>query len=240
MQRREQQGALQGVAGELTAVLIRKDGSHRDYGTVSRNDYGILGRPIQWWRILWKALRQKGIIPATMGFAVFLSTYGVVDQPEKSLGLFKDPRVVQVIMHGERFGNQMPLTFAHGLVTTGGANFLASDFASGQASPRISSMNFHDSGTGTTAATSTDSGLQTQAGPATRATGVQSNPATNQYKTVGTITYAGSYAITEWGLFNQAAQGGTMWDHRIVGAINVISGDSIQWSYSLTISAGGS
>ncbi len=100
-------------------------------------------------------------------------------------------------------------------------------------------MNFHDSGTGTVAATSTDAGLGTQAGPATRATGAQSNPATNQYKSIGTIAYVSSLAITEWGLFS-ASTAGTMWDRRVFGAINVISGDSIQYTYSLTINAGGS
>ena len=112
--------------------------------------------------------------------------------------------------------------------------------ASGQASPRISAMNYHDSGTGTIAATSTDSGLGTQAGPATRATGTQSNPATNQYRTVGTISYTSPLAITEWGLFNQAAQGGTMWDRRVFGVVNVVSGDSLQVTYTLTLSGGGS
>ena len=72
-----------------------------------------------------------------------------------------------------------------------------------------SAMNFHDSGTGTVAATSTDSGLGTQAGPATRATGTQSNPVTNQYRSVGTIAYTGTLAITEWGLFS-ASTAGTM------------------------------
>src|SRR6185295_11463723 len=120
------------------------------------------------------------------------------DHPEAMVKLLSDPRVAPIFM-------------APGaLVVTGGINFLMTDMASGQASPRISAMNFHDSGTGTVAATSTDSGLGTQAGPATRATGVQSNPATNQYRSVGTIAYVSSLAITEWGLFNQAAQGGTL------------------------------
>jgi hypothetical protein len=57
---------------------------------------------------------------------------------------------------------------------------------------------------------------------------------------VGAISYTSSLAITEWGLFNQSAQGGTMWDHRVFSAINVNSGDSIQFTYTLTINAGGS
>ena len=231
---RETNGALSGATGELGAVLIRASGQRKDYGLVSDSSYHLIGRPIQWWRTLWNALRRKHIIPFTMGFAAFLAAYAVVDQPAKALSLFQDQRVVKIIMQGERYGNQL------GLVVTGGANFLATDFASGQATPRISSMNFHDSGTGTVAATSTDSGLGTQAGPTTRATGTQSNPVANQYRSVGTISYTTSLAITEWALFNQATQGGTMWDRRVFSAINVGNGDSIQFTYTLTINAGGS
>ena len=217
------------VNGQLDAVLIRPDGSARDLGCISDGSrLRLIGRPIQWWRSLWNSLRRKKIIPITMGFALFLSTYGVVERPDQMIQLFSDHRVLEIIMGG-----------VSGLVVTGGASFLATDMASGQASPRISAMNFHDSGTGTTAATSTDSGLQTQAGPATRATGTQSNPVTNQYRTVATIAYTGTLAITEWALFNQSAQGGTMWDRRVFSAINVVNGDSIQFTYTLTVNAGG-
>jgi len=218
--------------GSLDAVLIRGDGSVRDLGNLSNpQTHRLIGRPIQWWRALWRRLRLEKIVPATLSFGLFLSLYGVVDQPHRMKALFKDPRVVGIIM-GD-------LTSELGLVVTGGANYLATDFASGQASPRISAMNFHDSGTGATAATSTDSGLQTQAGPATRATGSQSNPVTNVYKSIGTIAYVSTLSITEWGLFS-ASTAGTMWDRRVFSVISVVSGDSIQFSYSLTVNAGGS
>jgi hypothetical protein len=220
--------ALKNCVGSLDAVLIRGNGERVDLGRISdERGFRLIGRPIQWWRSLWRALIHAGIIGAGVGFAEFMRRYGVVDNPMGMMELFKDPRVMNIIMP------------AFGLVVTGGANFLATDMASGQASPRISSMNFHDSGTGTVAATSTDSGLQTQAGPATRATGTQSNPVTNQYRSVGTIDYTTGLAITEWGIFNQSAQGGTMWDRRVFGAINVVNLDSIQFTYTLTITAGG-
>ena len=234
--KRDLGSALPSATGQLDAMLIRGDGSHRDLGTISDpNTYRLIGRPIQWWRSLWAAMRKAGLVPVTMGFAAFLAAYGVVEQPAKMLELFQNPKVAQILLdRGDRLSSQLAL------VVTGGANFLATDMASGQASPRISSMNFHDSGTGTVAATSTDSGLGTQAGPTTRATGTQSNPTTNQYRSLGTISYSGGLAITEWALFNQSAQGGTMWDRRVFGAINVISGDSIQFTYTLTVNAGGS
>lgn len=231
IKRREMRSVVD-VNGSLDVVLIRRDGSRRDYGTVSSGEgYRLIGRPVQWWRALWDALKRHGIIPATMGFAAFLGIYGVVDKPEMMHQLLSQPRVLDIFMAAG--------TGLGALVVTGGANFLASDMAGGQASPRISSMNFHDSGTGTVAATSTDSGLGTQAGPATRATGTQSNPVTNQYRSVGTIAYTTSLAITEWGLFS-ASTSGTMWDRRVFGAINVVNGDSIQYTYTLTVNAGGS
>ncbi len=218
--------------GTVDATLIRADGSHHDLGQLSGpENHRLIGYPIQWWRALWHRLKTRKIIPAALSFSMFMSIYGTVDQPLQMRELFKDPRVVQIIMENPQ--SEM------GLVVTGGVNFLATDFASGQASPRISAMNFHDSGTGTVAATSTDSGLGTQAGPATRATGVQTNPATNQYRSVGTIAYLSSLAITEWGLFS-ASTAGTMWDRRVFSAVNVVSGDSLQVTYTLTLNAGGS
>lgn len=224
--------AMKDCAGSLDAVLIRGSGERVDLGRISdERGFRLVGRPVQWWRSLWRSLLAAGIIGAGTGFAAFLAKYGVVDNPAGMRDLFSDPRVVRLVM------GTMGM---FGLVVTGGANFLATDMASGGASPLISSMNYHDSGTGTVAATSTDAGLGTQAGPATRATGVQSNPATNSYRSVGTLAYTGALAITEWGLFDQAdTAGGTMWDRRVFAAINVVNGDSIAFTYTLTITAGG-
>ena len=98
--------------GTLGAVLIRGDGSHRDLGQLSGpQNYRLIGRPVQWWRALWATLRKHGIVPATMGFAAFLSIYGVVDHPEAMVKLLSDPRVAPIFM-------------APGaLVVTGGINF---------------------------------------------------------------------------------------------------------------------
>jgi len=132
-----------------------------------------------------------------------------------------------------------------GLVTLGALNAIATDLVSGTV---VGLYKFHDSGTGTTTPAQTDTALQTQAGPTTRATGTntQTQSASGTGSTtpaivtcVGTIAYVSTLAITEWGLFNQAAQGGTMWDHRTFSAINVVSGDSIQFTYSLSIPGGG-
>lgn len=125
-----------------------------------------------------------------------------------------------------------------GLVTTAGVNLMGADWTS--ASCAIKLANWHDSSTGTTAAAIGDTALQTAppAGVPARAVGTQSN-VNNAYKTIGTQTYTGTLAITEWGVFNQLAQGGTLWDRKVFTAINVVSGDSIQFTYTLTINAGG-
>ena len=120
-----------------------------------------------------------------------------------------------------------------GLVTVAGVNYMASDFASGGVTPTISGFKFHASGTGTNAAANTDTALQTDSGVA-RVSGTASNPSANIYKSVATMSYVSTLAITEWGLFS-ASTVGTLWDRRVFSAINVVSGDSIQFSYSLTI-----
>jgi len=125
------------------------------------------------------------------------------------------------------------------VVTTAGVNFIRDDFNGGTTD--ITTMNFHDSGTGTGSEVVGDTDLGTPAGPTTRATGTQSVPASKQYRTTGTITYAGTLAITEHGIFNQAARGAgsTLLDRSVFSAINVVSGDAIQFQYTLTIADGG-
>jgi hypothetical protein len=126
---------------------------------------------------------------------------------------------------------------AFGIVTTAGVNYMASDFASGGSTPTISGFKFHDSGVGTTAAAVTDTDIETTDGES-RVSGTPSNPAANQYRSVATISYTSTKAITEWGLFS-ASSSGTLWDRRVFSAINVVSGDSIQFTYTLTINNGG-
>jgi hypothetical protein len=127
-----------------------------------------------------------------------------------------------------------------GLVTDAGVAYMVDDFDNAAGGADISLFNYHDSGTGTTAAAVGDVDLVTPAGPTTRATGTRSQPAANQFRTVGTISYTGTLAITEWGLFTDATRGSdTMWDRRVFSAINVVNGDSIEFTYTLTCSSGG-
>lgn len=216
-----------------------------------------------------------------------------------------------------------------GLVTNVGVMAMANDFAwSAQLNlSTIGLANQHATGTGSTAAAVTDIACQTLASPttATAVTGTQTfvSAANVQiYRSVATIAYTTTLAITEWGLHSlatlssatgspftatttatawndtasaQTASSATvrglqqtivvpgtttvyglnlsntthtaqipawytvagglagatpgntetfvikpvLWDHKIFTAINVVNGDSIQFTYSLTIASGG-
>jgi hypothetical protein len=184
--------------GQLSAVVIRKDGTQEIIGELKPTIF----QKIRLW------LKIHGLR------GLFLLVFILLG------GVFALPGV------------------AVGLVTTTGVNYMATDFTSGLASPRIGAFQYHDCGTGTTAAAVTDTALQTAAGTA-RVVGTASNPSANIYKTVATIAFTSSLAITEWGLFS-ATTTGTMWDHRVFAAVNVNNGDSIQFTYQLTIPSGGS
>lgn len=120
-------------------------------------------------------------------------------------------------------------------VTTAGVNFLRNDFAA-QAED-ISTFKYHDCGTGVVAESVDDTALGTPYGGA-RATGTQDYGTSKHYKTVGTISFTSSLAITEHGIFS-AATAGTLWDRTVFSAINVGNGDSIQFTYDLLINDGG-
>lgn len=97
-----------------------------------------------------------------------------------------------------------------------------------------STYKYIDSGTGTTAPTKADTGMETATGEA-RTTGTQSEGTTASiYKVVGTDTYAGTFAITECGLFDSSS-GGILMIRGTFSAINVVSGDKIEFTITLEI-----
>lgn len=120
------------------------------------------------------------------------------------------------------------------LVTTAGVNFLCDAF---QGLATLSNMKYHGSGTGAAAEATGDTALGTEV--ESRATGSQTEGASaNIYKTVGTVSYTATRAITEHGIFS-ASSAGTLWDRSVFSAVNVVSGDAIEFTYELTINAGG-
>jgi len=199
--------------GELGAVLIRKDGTRVDYGLISGGGRSLRTRIISM-LMCWKWLFRKKI--ATGKAPLGMSSLGFL------LWSLYDPTALVMF----------------GLVTTAGVNYMATDFASDGVTPTISGFKFHDAGIGTTAAAVGDTDIETTDGEA-RVSGTASNPAANQYRSVATRSYSTTKAITEWGLFS-ALTAGSLWDRRVFLAINVVSGDSIQFTYTLTVNNGGS
>lgn len=128
------------------------------------------------------------------------------------------------------------------VVTTAGVNFVVDAF---QNTTELENLKFHGIGTGTNAEASGDTALQTELTTAynpdnTRATGTTTEGASaNIYRTVGTNTVDATAAITEHGIFSVATSGsGTLLDRSQFSVINLASGDSLQSTYDLTLTAG--
>ena len=92
-------------------------------------------------------------------------------------------------------------------------------------------------GIGATGAAVGNTAMETASAPVntTAATGTLSKATTNTtddtYKVVVTITAGGALAITEVGVFNQATlAGATMFMHGTFSAMNLSSGDSIEFT----------
>lgn len=118
------------------------------------------------------------------------------------------------------------------VVTNAGVAFIVDDFDPA-ATTDISTLKYHGCGTGTTAEATSDTALVTESTTAlnpdsTRATGTATQPSANILTSTATVTFDAGAAITEHGIFSQAATGGgTLLDRSVFSAINVVSGDSI-------------
>lgn len=129
------------------------------------------------------------------------------------------------------------------VITDAGVAFLVDDWDN--SGTDFSTLNYHGIGTGNTAEAAGDTALVTESTTAlnpdsTRATGTRSQPAANQYRTVGTLTADATIAAVEHGIFSQSATGGgTLWDRTVFSTITLASGDSLQATYTCTVSSGG-
>lgn len=128
------------------------------------------------------------------------------------------------------------------VVTNNGVAFLVDAW---QNSVELENMKYHGCGTNNTAEAASDSALGAESTTilnpdSTRATGVQTEGSANQLVSTATVTFDGSGAIVEHGLFSQAATGGgTLWDRSVFSTVNVASGESILFTYTATFTAGG-
>lgn len=135
------------------------------------------------------------------------------------------------------------------VVASAGRDELVDEFdAATAAGFDLTTFNFHALGTGSTAEAAADTALVTELTTeynpnSTRATGVQSQPTSDVYRTVATNTLdSGTPTINEHGLLSQAATGGgTLWDRSLTGALPLVgtNGDGLQTTYNLTIASGG-
>lgn len=127
------------------------------------------------------------------------------------------------------------------LVTTVGVNYIVDAF---QNLVELENMKFH--GLGTSAATEAvgNTGLTveltTQYNPDnTRATGTTIEGASaNVYRTVATNTVDAAATIEEHGIFS-AASAGVLLDRSLTGTKTLASGEGLQSTYDLTMTAGG-
>lgn len=94
-------------------------------------------------------------------------------------------------------------------------------------------------GIGTTGAAVGDTALETESAPTTaggRTVGTESRTTVTQtndnYQVVGTVTAGSSLAITEAGLFD-AVSAGNLLTRGVFAAVNVVSGDSIAFTFGL-------
>jgi hypothetical protein len=123
------------------------------------------------------------------------------------------------------------------MVTTVFVNYLVDSLQNSTTSP-MDVFKYHDAGTGVGDEAVGNTTLGTPWGGA-RVTGTQVEGASaNIFRTVGTITFNNTFAITEHGVFS-AATSGTLMDRSKFAAINVDNGVSIQFTYELTCTAGG-
>jgi len=131
------------------------------------------------------------------------------------------------------------------VVTNAGVAYIVDDFDNGSGSADVSLFNFHGVGTGNTAEAAGDTALVTESTTAlnpdsTRATGTRSQPAANQFRSTGTLSFdTGPTALVEHGLFTQAATGGgTLLDRTVFATVTIQSGESLQCEYTITFTAG--
>ncbi len=131
-------------------------------------------------------------------------------------------------------GTLIPLgVLSRRVITDAGVGFMVDAF---QNLVEMEAMNYHASGTGVGAEAVGNTALGTETG--SRVAGTQTETAANILKTTAAITYGSTLAITEHGIFS-AASTGVLLDRSVFAAINVVSGDSITFAYSITFTSGG-
>lgn len=143
---------------------------------------------------------------------------------------FKDNLYMRHIRDGEVIEKKC---LGHNLVVDDGMEYVVDAW---QNSVELETAKYHDTGEGTTAAAAGDSAMETATG-FTRATGTTTEgDNAKEFKSVGTVSCTGTKAITEWGIFS-ASTSGVLIARNTFSAINVVSGDSIEFTWECQLSA---
>lgn len=128
------------------------------------------------------------------------------------------------------------------VVTDDGVDYIVDAF---QDSVELEIMKFHGIGLGSTAENQTDSDIETElttqyVSDNTRASGTTAEgSSTNIYQTVATNTVDAGVALREHGVLNNVTVGsGVLLDRSVYALINLSSGESLQSTYELTLTAG--
>jgi hypothetical protein len=131
------------------------------------------------------------------------------------------------------------------VVTDTGAEYVCDAFQNADTTS-IAAFYWHALGTGnaaeSTANTSLDSELTTDDTTGYRSAGTQTtgSAGAHVYETVGTVEVSTTLTIEEHGIFCTSSAGSTgLWDRSLTGSQALTSGDSLQATYTLTITAGG-
>lgn len=171
-------------------------------------------------RSLWAAIKFIGSTP-------------VFSSPTMHEGaLFPTGRLFARVRHDGQWEDRGLISTK--VVTTAGVGFIVDAF---QNSVELETMKYHGVGTGNTAEASSDTALVTEV--ETRGTGTTTEGASaNIYRTVGTVSFANARAVVEHGIFS-ASSGGVLLDRSVFSVINVGVGDAIEFTYELTLPAGG-
>jgi len=121
----------------------------------------------------------------------------------------------------------------HKVITTAFATFIVDQL---QAESSIfGDFKYHQIGTGSTAESAANTVLVTPVEAVT--TGSQTETSAKVYKTIASISITGTRALVEHGLFNNATPAsGTLMDRTVFAAVNLVSGDTFEATYQLTVS----
>jgi hypothetical protein len=119
-------------------------------------------------------------------------------------------------------------------VTTAFANYVVDSLQDSSGSP-LDDFTYHDMGDDNSAEANTETALQNSR--ETRISGTDTENGAGIYQSVATINATAGYDVEEHGIFS-AESAGTMMDRNLVpNAPTVISGDSVEFTYELSVNA---